>query len=76
MCAQFFHMVSIDVPAGVGAPPLNTTATYVMQLVQACVQLLQVDCIFVTSQGLSQRCALLLVIVICKLHNIQLPAHN
>ena len=26
MCVQFFHMVSIDVPAGVGPPPLNTTA--------------------------------------------------
>ena len=26
MCVQFFHMVSIDVPAGVGAPQLNTTA--------------------------------------------------
>ena len=26
MCVQLFHMVSIDVPAGVGAPPLNTTA--------------------------------------------------
>ena len=25
-CVQFFHMVSIDVPAGVGAPPLNTTS--------------------------------------------------
>ena len=24
MCVQFFHMVDIDVPAGVGAPPLNT----------------------------------------------------
>ena len=28
MCAQFFHMVSIDVPAGVGAPPLNTTSNH------------------------------------------------
>ena len=27
MCAQFFHMVSIDVPAGVGAPPLNATTS-------------------------------------------------
>ena len=26
MCVQFFHIVSIDVPAGVGAPPLNTTS--------------------------------------------------
>jgi len=25
MCVQIFHMVSIDVPAGVGAPPLDTT---------------------------------------------------
>ena len=24
MCVQSFHMVNIDVPAGVGAPPLNT----------------------------------------------------
>ena len=24
MCVQFFHMVNINVPAGVGAPPLNT----------------------------------------------------
>ena len=24
-CVQIFHMVSIDVPAGVGAPPVNTT---------------------------------------------------
>ena len=24
---DFFHMVSIDVPAGVGASPLNTTST-------------------------------------------------
>jgi len=24
MCVQFFHVVSIDMPAGVGAPPLNT----------------------------------------------------
>ena len=24
MCIQIFHMVNIDVPAGVGAPPLNT----------------------------------------------------
>ena len=24
MCVQIFHMVDIDVPAGVGAPPLNT----------------------------------------------------
>ena len=24
MCVQIFHMVNIDVPAGVGAPPLNT----------------------------------------------------
>ena len=23
MCVQTFHMVNIDVPAGVGAPPLN-----------------------------------------------------
>ena len=29
MCVQFFHMVSIDVPAGVGAPPLNTTSEHV-----------------------------------------------
>ena len=28
MCVQFFHMVSIDVPAGVGAPPLNTTSEH------------------------------------------------
>ena len=26
MCVQFFHMVSIDVPAGVGAPQLDTTS--------------------------------------------------
>ena len=26
MRVQFLHMVSIDVPAGVGAPPLNTTS--------------------------------------------------
>ena len=26
MCVQFFHMVSIDEPAGVGAPSLNTTS--------------------------------------------------
>ena len=26
MCVQFLHMVSIDVPASVGAPPLNTTS--------------------------------------------------
>ena len=25
MCVQIFHMVNIDVPAGVGAPPLDTT---------------------------------------------------
>ena len=25
MCVQFFRMVSIDVPASVGAPPLNTS---------------------------------------------------
>ena len=24
MCVQSFHMVNIDVPAGVGAPPLDT----------------------------------------------------
>ena len=24
MCVQIFHMVNIDVPAGVGAPPLDT----------------------------------------------------
>jgi len=24
MCVQIFHMVNIDVPAGVGAPPLET----------------------------------------------------
>ena len=29
MCVKFFHMVSIDVPAGVGAPPLNTTSEHV-----------------------------------------------
>ena len=23
VCVQFFHMLSIDLPAGVGAPPLN-----------------------------------------------------
>jgi len=28
MCVQFFHMVSIDVPAGVSAPPLNTTSEH------------------------------------------------
>ena len=28
MCVQFFHMVSIDVPAGVGALPLNTTSEH------------------------------------------------
>ena len=28
MCVQFFHMVNIDVPAGVGAPPLNTTSEH------------------------------------------------
>ena len=26
VCTIFFHMVSIDVPVGVGAPPLNTTS--------------------------------------------------
>ena len=26
MCVQSFHMVNIDVPAGVGAPPLDTTS--------------------------------------------------
>ena len=26
MCVQSFHMVSIDVPASVGAPPLDTTS--------------------------------------------------
>ena len=25
MCAQIFHMVNIDMPAGVGAPSLDTT---------------------------------------------------
>ena len=30
MCVQFFHVVSIDVPAGVGAPPLNTTSSCMM----------------------------------------------
>ena len=24
MCVEIFHMVNIDVPAGVGAPPLDT----------------------------------------------------
>ena len=34
MCAQFFHMVSIDVPAGVGAPPLNTATNVIMALLK------------------------------------------
>ena len=32
MCVQSFHMVNIDVPAGVGAPPLNTTAEHYFSL--------------------------------------------
>ena len=28
MCVQFFHMVNLDLPAGVGAPPLNTTSDH------------------------------------------------
>ena len=28
MCVQIFHMVNIDVPAGVGAPPLDTQLSY------------------------------------------------
>ena len=28
MCVQSFHMVNIDVPAGVGAPPLDTTSDW------------------------------------------------
>ena len=31
MCVQIFHMVNIDVPAGVGAPPLDTTTYCDMQ---------------------------------------------
>ena len=29
MCVQFIHMVSIDVLAGVGAPPLNMHSNYI-----------------------------------------------
>ena len=29
MCVQSFHMVNIDVPAGVGAPPLDTQLSIV-----------------------------------------------
>ena len=32
MCAQIFHMVNIDVPAGVGAPPLDTTSFWYCHL--------------------------------------------
>ena len=28
VCVQIFHMVNIDVPAGVGAPPLDTTSEH------------------------------------------------
>ena len=28
MCVQIYHMVNIDVPAGVGAPPLDTSSYY------------------------------------------------
>ena len=28
MCAQIFHIVNIDVLAGVGAPPLDTQQAY------------------------------------------------
>ena len=30
MCVQTFHMVNIDVPAGVGAPPLDKQLLYKM----------------------------------------------
>ena len=33
MCAQIFHMVNTDVPAGVGAPPLDTTPEATAQLI-------------------------------------------
>jgi len=32
MCVQNFHMVNIDVPAGAGAPPLDTQ----LQMQQTC----------------------------------------
>ena len=28
MCVQIFHMVNIDVPVRVGAPPLDTTIAF------------------------------------------------
>ena len=36
MCVQIFHMVNIDVPASVGAPPLNTATQYVASELHDC----------------------------------------
>ena len=38
MCVHIFHMVSIDVPAGVGAPPPLNTISVNIQYLEPCVR--------------------------------------